>query len=226
MTSSDNARMITPSSYMLLIAETVLGQFDLFIDPQILLEELKNPLSTYSLIIQTPTFNILNQLILAQVISYQHFVQKKLIDYYARSASQNELVEDECGDSFYPETIQLMKQSCLEKIKSSAGIEQNLLDILAKTNQITFEFLKKQTIGVVALQALDNESFNQKMKPCLESAKLLREQLLQLREEWRAYAIDFNQKFSSVMPFGVDELTDLELRSELDFFQNLGLGKN
>lgn len=221
MSSQENKRLLELSSYTLLIADTVLGQYGIHIDAQTLLEELKNPHSMYSRIIQVPTLNILNQLIHTQIISYQHYIQKKLIDYISKTAVLDESSEDEEGVP-ESESMEALKKSFLFEKSDFREIEQTLFDQIAFTNQIIFSFLQQQSISAMSLYQLDEQAFNEKMMPCIENAKHLRIKLIEQREQWRQYAIDYTEKFASVAAFQIDELTDLELRSELHFFQELG----
>lgn len=223
MTTTEKQTNMMNSTYKLLIAETVLGQFGISIDSKTLLEELQNPQSVYSKIIYPPTLNILNQLISAQITSYQHFVQKKLVDYYTQYAAMEEGLEEEDVELMHSEAIQQMKQSFLHEKKASSYTEQKLLDEVAMTNQIIYTFLQKQAISARGLQQLNLLEFDEKILPSIQNALELRQQLIELRKKWHDFATDFIEKLSHVISFQMDEITDLELRSELRFFQELGV---
>lgn len=225
MTNQENQRLLEPSSYTLLMADTVLGQYGLQVDAQALLEELKNPHSVYSLVIQAPTLNILNQLIHTQIMSYQHYIQKKLIDYISKTAVLDESLE-EVDSAPESESMEALKQAFLFEKSDFRELEQTLFDQIAFTNQIIFSFLQQQSISAMSLYQLDKQAFKEKMMPCIENAKQLRIKLMEQREQWRQHAIDYTEKFASVAAFQIDEFTDLELRSELHFFQELGKTNN
>ena len=225
MSIQENQRLLEPSSYTLLIADTVLGQFGVHMDASSLLNELRNPQSIYSIIIQAPTLHTLNQLIHTQMVSYQHYIQKKLIEYISKSATLDESSEEEGVDPQL-ESMEALKKSFLLEKNASREIEQNLFDQIAFTNQIIFSFLQQQSINAMSLHQLDKKVLIEKMAPCIENAKNFRVKLLELREQWRQRAIDYTEKFSGIAAFQIDELTDLELRSELQFFQELGKTAN
>lgn len=220
MASLENQRLIIPSTYTLLIAETVLGQYEIHLNSQKLLEEIQNPNSIYSIIIQAPSLNILNQLIFSQILSYQHYIQKKFIDYFTKYATLDENDNEEAP--VHSETIQELKNTFILEKNASREVEQNLFDQIAYVNQIILSMIYHQSLLPKALDNIDKHKLVEKITPCVENAKILRQTLIELRAKWKNFATDFTERFAGAVLFQTDELTDLELRAELEFFQDLG----
>jgi hypothetical protein len=223
MSDSEEKRSHRLSSYTLLIAESILRQFNINIDSNTLINELDNKNSVYSVLCQAPMLCIMNDLISAQIKSYQQFIQKKMIDYYAN----NPPIVDEQGDSssmseYYPDTVAVIKQKFLDAQNASKSILQLMYDNSAFINKTIFKYVNQQIIRHGNFEQFNADELNGELMPLVEQAEGIKSQLISERANWREMAADYTQNLSAVSIYQMNELEDLELRAELDFFSQLG----
>lgn len=160
------------SSYGIMTAIRLLKTYDLHLAPAQLLDILKQPHHFYKDLLEVPTSNLLNNLLLEQVYRYQLLLQKLFIDYLLNQyVTPN---EDEMVDSLTAD-LNEERQSLIEKNEGLYLLEIKLQALIAES--------QSALIGLVSEYIADNTiDYQPTLNVYLEKAVLLQTEIKSQRE--------------------------------------------
>jgi hypothetical protein len=212
------------STYGLLIPQTICSLLKLKVPPKELQKAMLDEQSVYYILCKAPIQNMVNGIILAQIKSYQLFMQKRLIDCYVNTAPTITEAEKMEEEPIINPTVEEMKETFIQHVETTKPFEQQYFDVIADTSSFLKKFVAKNKDKHGQLQTARPE-FKDKCDAFVEQGKMVEGQLLLERTRWREHAIDIADLIMKIGGFGVDELEDLEQRAELAFFQSFGEGR-
>lgn len=220
-TTNSNEILKSNSTYSLLIPQSICSQLKIKVGPRELQKAMEDTSSIYHLICQAPIQDMINGIILAQVKSYQVFLQKRLIDCYVDTAPTVADVENTGEESPISDAIAEIKDRFLEHVEATKPLEQSHFNLVADT----YGFLKKFVNANQGRLTSYDQAFKASVDNFVEQGKILEAQLLSERSNWREHAIEVADSMMKMSLGRIDELQDLEQRAELAFFQSFGEGK-
>lgn len=212
------------STYRLLIPQSVCSQLRIKVGPNELKAAMQDESSFYHVLCQAPIQVMVNGIILAQIKTYQIFLQKRLVDCYVNTAPTVNEVEITGEDLPISESINEMKEHFLQHAESFKPLEQIHFNLIADT----YGYLKKFVSANQNQQAQKiafNADFKSKINSFVAEGKMLEAQLLQERLKWREHAIEISDTMMKMGSGRIDDLQELEQRAELAFFQSFGESK-
>ena len=206
------------STYGLLIPQSICSKLKIKVDPRDLIKAVQDDTSVYHVICLAPIQDMYNGIILAQIKSYQVFIQKRLIDGYVSSAPTISEVEASGQEPAENETMNLMKDDFLQHIEATKPIEQAHYDLIADS----YGALRRYVATNKGQLKICTPKLRSTIDNFLEQGKILETQLIELRLKWREHAIEVSDYIMKMGSGRIDDLHDLEQRAELDFLQSFG----
>jgi hypothetical protein len=220
-TASANAILKQFSTYTLLIPQSICSQLRIKISPKDLLVAMQDSHSIYQLICQAPLQNMINGVILAQIKTYQVFLQKRLIDCYVNAAPTATELENTGEEPAVSDNVTEIKDQFLKHVEDTKPIEQSHFNLVADTYGFLKKFVSAHQDAQGRFKAYGND-FKIKVDDFLAQGKILEAKLLEERINWREHAIEVSDAMMKMGTGRIDELEDLEQRAELAFFQRFG----
>jgi len=203
------------SSYGTMLAETILRSFLSDIDGKEILEGIVNKDSIYFILSQVPLLNIMNELLVAQIKSYEGFVQKKMIDFLVNNPPADN------SEASYPEIITEIQTDFQAKQQDSQKLIQAVYDNCAAVNGLIRDFVRKQMTKSGKLTQDGAAEIQAQLLPFATKSEELKTQLIDCKLQWKEVAANSSKDLSYI--YQMNELEDLELRSELNFYRSLGM---
>lgn len=209
-------------TYNLMITKNILAKLGIYISSQDLFVELEMHNSPYRELCQVPMMHIFNNLILAQIKSYQEFIQKRLIDYFVQNNPTQEELELLGKEQNISEAVLNSKERYLNMKKATQLVEQRLMDNISASQAFLKGVVKKQNMF---FEGEVSKEFHQKVDGFKEYANELQLSLVTEKNHWREFSTNVCMLLSELGNFRITEIEDIEQRAELQFLQNLGEGK-
>jgi hypothetical protein len=209
------------SSYGLMISKNILARLGLMVSAEELLAQLKSPDLVYARLCHLPMMHIYNQLIFAQIQSYQTFIQKRLIDYYIQSNQSRDEASSE-SEAQHPDAITLLKDEFLTLKEQTKVLEQQLLDMITNSQRYLIQMVQLETMQFGGSFKHFPKDYDERIEAFKLSVSTIRKELIAHRADWRAFSITVSERLSQFGYVTPDVADDLEQRVELDFIPNLG----
>ena len=214
----------TISTYRLLIPQSVCSQLKIKVGPNELKAAMQDESSFYHVVCQAPIQLMINGIILAQIKTYQIFLQKRLIDCYVNTAPTVNEVEITGEDPPINESINEMKERFLQHAESFKPLEQSHFNLIADTYGYLKKFISAHQNQQEQTKAFDAD-FKSKINAFVTEGKILEAQLIKERLKWREHAIEISDTMMKMGSGRIDDIQELEQRAELAFFQSFGESK-
>ena len=214
----------TISTYRLLIPQSVCSQLKIKVGPNELKAAMQDESSFYHVVCQAPIQLMINGIILAQIKTYQIFLQKRLIDCYVNTAPTVNEVEITGEDPPINESINEMKEQFLQHAESFKPLEQSHFNLIADTYGYLKKFISAHQNQQAQTKAFDAD-FKSKIDAFVAEGKILEAQLIQERLKWREHAIEISDTMMKMGSGRIDDIQELEQRAELAFLQSFGESK-
>lgn len=222
--SNANTRRLT--TYDFLMAQNVLGKFNIHLSNDEIFKVIQEKNDVNYLLICAPIENIYNQMIFSQIKSYELFVQKRMIDYVIGTAPTPDAVQNaEGADISYPEVFVHLQERFQTIQAQLLDLDNQILQKIGETNSYIKKFVMKNIVKGIKLDDDMIPELQNKIQEFVSHSQELRTLLLSTREEWKLFAGEVCKTLSELGGYYVEEDEDLAQRAELSFFRQLGVSE-
>ncbi|NBX84913.1 MAG: hypothetical protein EBQ95_04795 [Gammaproteobacteria bacterium] len=212
------------TTYDFLMAQNILGKFNILLSNDEIFRIIQEKNDVNYLLICSPIENIYNQMIFAQIKSYELFVQKRMMDYVLGTAPTPEAIESaEGGDIQYPEAFMNLQKHFGEIQARLLELDNLLLKLVSETNQFIKRYVTKNIVSGNQNAYEIPQELKNNISIFEAQAQEMRVTLLATRDEWKSFASNVCKTLSELGGYFVEEDIDLAQRAEINFFQQLGV---
>ena len=206
------------STYGLLIPLSICSKLKMKVDPKAFMTAMEDETSVYHQMCLAPLELMRNGIVLAQIKSYQVFIQKLIIDCYVKDAPT--ISEVEASGKEPPENARInqMKEEFLQHIETSKVLEQAHYNLIADSYGTLRRIVESNKGTLTSCPPKLKSSIDD----FIDQGKCMETQLIGERFKWRERAIEVSDFMMKMGSGRIDDLQELEHRAELNFLQNFG----